>query len=167
MDLFTPLRLGARAAGATIDAAVWIPGAVAREVVHRLATPHSPKSVPPADVPAAADVPAEAEEATTEQPAPRVRARRFARASEPQSVTPLYPAGAKIIDDTPRLVASDGPAEGAGAEVHVEEPWAGYAKMTAADVVDRLTVADPAAKAVVRLYEQQHKARETVLAAAG
>ena len=53
-----------------------------------------------------------------------------------------------------------------GAVVHVDEPWDGYQRMAAADVVDRLRVADEATKAVVLLYEEQHRARKSVLAAA-
>jgi hypothetical protein len=37
--------------------------------------------------------------------------------------------------------------------------------MRAADIVARLRSADPATRAVVRLYEQQGKARSSVLAA--
>jgi len=37
--------------------------------------------------------------------------------------------------------------------------------MRAADIVDRLQVADEATRAVVRLYETQGKARSSVLAA--
>jgi hypothetical protein len=52
-----------------------------------------------------------------------------------------------------------------GAEVHVGPPWDGYDRMRAVDIVDRLQVADEATRAVVRLYEQQGKARSSVLAA--
>jgi hypothetical protein len=50
-------------------------------------------------------------------------------------------------------------------EVHVDTPWDGYDRMRAADIVDRLRVADDATRAVVRLYERQGKARSSVLAA--
>lgn len=50
-----------------------------------------------------------------------------------------------------------------GPEIHVDEPWEGYAKMTAAQVVDRLKGADPTVAAMVRLYEQQNKGRKSVL----
>jgi hypothetical protein len=49
--------------------------------------------------------------------------------------------------------------------VSVAEPWEGYRKMKAADVVDRLATADSAQLAVVQLYESQGRARKTVLAA--
>jgi hypothetical protein len=67
------------------------------------------------------------------------------------------------VSDT--LVESEGPAD-PGAEVTIDEPWPGYGAMRAADIVDRLRAADPALRAVVRLFEQQHRARRTVLAAA-
>jgi hypothetical protein len=49
--------------------------------------------------------------------------------------------------------------------VHVDAPWEGYDRMRAADIVARLRAADDATRAVVRLYEQQGKARSSVLAA--
>lgn len=64
------------------------------------------------------------------------------------------------------LVESEG-AAAPGAEITVDEPWPGYGKMRAADVVDRLRGADPATKAIVRLFEQQHRKRRSVLDATG
>ena len=57
-------------------------------------------------------------------------------------------------------------AESPGAEVHVDEPWQGYASMNAPEIIDRLAVSDAAVKAVVVLYESSHKGRKTVLRAA-
>src|SRR5918997_98137 len=54
-----------------------------------------------------------------------------------------------------------------GAEVRVEEPWHGYGAMNAPEIIDRLRVSDDAVKAVVLLYERSHRARKTVLRAAG
>jgi hypothetical protein len=56
--------------------------------------------------------------------------------------------------------------ESPGAEVHVDEPWQGYAAMNAPEIIDRLAVSDAAVKAVVLLYERGHKGRKTVLRAA-
>jgi hypothetical protein len=67
------------------------------------------------------------------------------------------------IEDT--IAYEAGPADDPGAEIHVNAPWAGYDRMRAADIVDRLRIADEATRAVVRLYEQQGKARSSVLAA--
>jgi len=69
------------------------------------------------------------------------------------------------VDSEPVLAYEAGPAAEVGAEVHVDAPWDGYDRMRAADIVDRLRVADDATRAVVRLYEQHGKARSSVLAA--
>lgn len=63
-------------------------------------------------------------------------------------------------------VADPGAEGGAGAEVHVDPPWRGYAKMRAADVIDRLSAEPEAAVSVVLLYERAHRRRRTVLDAA-
>jgi len=69
------------------------------------------------------------------------------------------------LDTEPVLAYESGPADDVGAEIHVDSPWDGYDRMRAADIVDRLRVADDATRAVVRLYEEQGKARSSVLAA--
>lgn len=71
------------------------------------------------------------------------------------------------IDVEETLAYEAGPAEDVGAVVHVDAPWEGYDAMRAADIVARLGSANDATRAVVRLYEQQGKARSSVLAAAG
>jgi hypothetical protein len=62
--------------------------------------------------------------------------------------------------------AAETTAESPGAEVHVDEPWQGYASMNAPEIIDRLAVSDAAVKAVVLLYEGSHRGRKTVLRAA-
>jgi hypothetical protein len=62
--------------------------------------------------------------------------------------------------------ADPGAADGAGPEIHVDEPWDGYRAQAAADVVDRLASEPDSAVALVQLYEQTHRRRRTVLAAA-
>jgi hypothetical protein len=52
-----------------------------------------------------------------------------------------------------------------GPEIRIDEPWPGYAKLRAPDIVDRLAAADEATKAMVRLFESGHRKRRTVLAA--
>jgi len=69
------------------------------------------------------------------------------------------------VDREPELAYESGPAQDVGAEIHVDAPWDGYDRMRAADIVVRLRTADDATRAVVRLYEQQGKARSSVLAA--
>jgi hypothetical protein len=63
----------------------------------------------------------------------------------------------------PRTVRAE---PGAGATVTVLEPWTGYGRMTARDVIDRVRSASVAELAALRLYEARHRARRTVLAAA-
>lgn len=66
-----------------------------------------------------------------------------------------------------REVARDPEADaaGAGAEVHVEEPWPGYDAMSATDVAARVGNEDQAVRAAVRLYEAAHERREVVMRA--
>jgi hypothetical protein len=63
-------------------------------------------------------------------------------------------------------VAEEGAEDGAGPELHVDPPWDGYDRMTAADIRDRVAAATPVEAAAVELYESTHKARRTVLDAA-
>ena len=63
-------------------------------------------------------------------------------------------------------VAEEGAEDGAGPELHVDPPWDGYDRMTAADIRDRVAAATPVEIAAVELYESTHKARRTVLDAA-
>jgi len=73
------------------------------------------------------------------------------------------------LEDRPAVaaeVAEAGAEEGAGAQVHVDQPWEGYGGMTAAEVRARLADADPEVAAVVKLYEAAHKDRSSVIEAA-
>jgi hypothetical protein len=63
-------------------------------------------------------------------------------------------------------VAEPGAEDGAGAAVTVNEPWPGYARMTAKQVIERLVDATPAELAAVQLYESINRDRQTVRAAA-
>lgn len=63
-------------------------------------------------------------------------------------------------------VAEAGAEEGAGAQVHVDQPWEGYDGMTAVEIRNRLADADPEVAAVVELYEAAHKGRRSVVEAA-
>jgi hypothetical protein len=64
-----------------------------------------------------------------------------------------------------REVAEPGAEDGAGATITVAEPWNGYGRLSAKDVVARARSADRAELAAVRLYEARHRSRQTVLAA--
>jgi hypothetical protein len=63
-------------------------------------------------------------------------------------------------------VAEAGAEDGAGPELHVDEPWDGYDRMTAADIRDRLVGASHAEAAAVELYEALGKRRVSVIRAA-
>jgi hypothetical protein len=61
--------------------------------------------------------------------------------------------------------AEPGAEDGAGPEIEIAEPWAGYDRLTVAEVQRALSEASPAALAAARLYESSHKARRSVLEA--
>jgi hypothetical protein len=63
-------------------------------------------------------------------------------------------------------VAEGGAEEGAGPELHIDEPWDGYDEMTAPQINDRLAAATAELAAAVDLYERTRKSRRTVLEAA-
>jgi hypothetical protein len=82
----------------------------------------------------------------------------------PQPPTPMPEPD--HLDERPVVaaeVAEAGAEEGAGAQVHVDQPWEGYGGMTAAQIRDRLANADPEVAAVVKLYEAANKGRRSVI----
>jgi hypothetical protein len=98
-------------------------------------------------------------------PTPAARPRRRTNGGAP----PLAPEPSHVSEE-PELVAEvadRGAEEGAGAEVHVDEPWEGYDRMTAAAIRGRLRMEGTAVAATVRLYEAAHKGRSSVLEEAG
>lgn len=81
--------------------------------------------------------------------------------------TPLVDEPARVSEE-PSLVeefAEPGAEDGAGAEVHIAEPWDGYSKMNAQHVIARIRAATEAELAAVQLYEGANRGRESVLAA--
>lgn len=75
----------------------------------------------------------------------------------------------RTVEDEEELVAEfaePGAEDGAGAQLDVEEPWEGYAHMNASTIIGRIDQAGPAELALLELYEQTHKKRQTVLGAA-
>jgi hypothetical protein len=72
------------------------------------------------------------------------------------------------VSTEPQLVdelAEPGAEDGAGAEVHVDEPWEGYERTNAKQVIARLGSASPAELAAVQLYESGSRRRQTILTA--
>jgi hypothetical protein len=63
-------------------------------------------------------------------------------------------------------VAEEGAEDGAGPELHIDEPWEGYDRLTAVEVCDRLRAAPAELAAAVELYEATRKSRRSVLEAA-
>lgn len=59
--------------------------------------------------------------------------------------------------------ADEGAQDGAGAQIEVDEPWPEYRRMTAAQILDRLSDADAAEIAVVRLFEGSNRDRRSVM----
>jgi len=81
-------------------------------------------------------------------------------AAEPEPEPPAH------VDDEPELVAEfadSGAGEGAGAELHVDEPWDGYRSLTADAIKSRIDAASAAELAVIQLYEATHRGRRSVL----
>ncbi len=90
------------------------------------------------------------------------------RAADERPVVPEAPPIGEPthVSEEPELVeelAEPGAEEGAGAQVNVREPWEGYGRMNARDVVARLAAADRAELAAIELYERAHRNRRTVL----
>jgi hypothetical protein len=86
---------------------------------------------------------------------------------EPEPPAPIIEEPVHVSEE-PELVreeAEPGAEDGAGAQLTVMEPWNGYARMNAREVIDRAREAGPAELAAVRLYEARHRSRQTVLAA--
>jgi hypothetical protein len=80
--------------------------------------------------------------------------------------TPLgEPAHVSAEPELVETSAEPGAEDGAGAAITVQEPWAGYRRMNARDVIDRARLASVAELAAIELYEARHRARQTVLAA--
>jgi hypothetical protein len=154
-----------RSAGATRGRATSPDGSI--EVT---ASPPDPTSAAGASggVAGTADAPQDAARAEAPDPtaastaAPRPVAPQRERTQNQVRATPA--PREKTVDDTPELAETEGSAS-PGAEIRVDVPWEGYDKMKANDIVDRLKASDPSARAVVRLYEQQHKKRKSILSA--
>ena len=188
MDLFSPLRLGVHLATDAVKLATIVP----RFILHQLTSDDDQQRVVPTDAepePAARPVatrPVVTRPATprtepaatprTEPAATRptsdVRPRRTVRTrkrTEPKrSEIDRRRVEQRVSTETPdATIAETEGAAAPAATVHVDPPWEGYDKMKAADIVDRVSSADPATKAVVRLYEQTHKKRKSILAATG
>ena len=119
---------------------------------------------PPSSRPAGAPPPPPAAAPPTPPAAPRAAAPVAPPAPQPAAAEPPKPEhvdrGAVVVLES----ADAGAADGAGAQIRVDEPWDGYSKLTAKDITAQLATADAATLAVVRLYESANRNRSTVLA---
>jgi hypothetical protein len=125
---------------------------IAESVCERMSAPEAPAlpaSAPRRDVAEAAA-------------GPGSKQRRRAARREP---TPGQATRARRArsDAEARAAVETDPAPHVGAEIHVAEPWEGYAALSAAEIVDRLADADDAVRAAVRLYEGANGGREAVM----
>ncbi len=118
-------------------------------------------------------LPIGSEEEPPPPPEPRAPAETVTRpAPDPvpqptaQSPEPPEPAhvdeGATVVAE----FAEGGAEDGAGAEVELAEPWEGYDRLHADELLDRLTDASSELLAAVLLYERSARDRTTVVEAA-
>jgi hypothetical protein len=168
-----PLRVGVSATRHCVDVTTRAAGLAFRIARLAIAT-----SAPPEPRPAAANArPAPstvefdviiASSPSRPEALPPAAPPRRAAAAEPEvgptsAIPPTHVSeGLQFVES----FAEPGAEEGAGAAVHVRQPWKGYAQMTADEVVVRLADASPEELAAVTLYEGAHRGRRTVLAGA-
>jgi hypothetical protein len=161
-----PVRIGFRVARLAVRTGVHATEQAVTLAAHaiRSITPGGSAAAPKRTVPNDAAPSARAGAARSPMATPYART---AEAPAPEAPSPR--AEPVRVSEEPILVeefAEPGAEEGAGAEVNVAEPWEGYARMSARDVISRLDDAPTAALAAVQLYERSHKQRETVTSAA-
>lgn len=124
-------------------------------------------SGPGTNATATAQAPAAAPARNGAAPTPPARAPkpkpRANRGTTPPRKRAAEPTRGEIADRREALREAEATTDSPGAEIHVQEPWKGYADMSAAQVIDRLADAPPAVAAMVRLYEGQNAKREAVL----
>jgi hypothetical protein len=162
LPLRVPVRsaqLLTRAAGEVAGRAVSITGDVIAVVSPgRSQNGYGP---PPVHVPPVADAPTPPVVDTSLSPVVQAPVEWSEEPPAPLTEEPAH------VSEEPELVqesAEPGAEDGAGAHVTVAEPWEGYSRMSARDVIDRAGGASVAELATMRLYEARHRARQTVLA---
>jgi len=168
-----PLRVGVSATRLCVDVTTRAARLAFR--IGRLAISTSAPSEPrpaaadarPASSTVAFDVIVASSASRPEAPPPEAPPRR-AVAAEPEvgpvrAIPPMHVSeGLQFVE----AFAEPGAEDGAGAAVHVRQPWKGYAQMTANEVLVHLADASPEELAAVALYEGAHRGRKTVLAEA-
>jgi hypothetical protein len=149
---FQSARLLTRVAAGTAGRALSLAGQTVGVVTPSPPTPRTTAPTPP----------------PSRREAPSVRAVSSIRTPRPEPAPGAAEKAPIHVSEEPELVrevAEPGAEDGAGATITVAEPWNGYGRLSAKDVVARAQSADRAELAAVRLYEARHRSRQTVLAA--
>jgi hypothetical protein len=168
---FRSARFLTRVVGGTTGHALSLVG---RTIGAVAPAPPTPRATAPTTPPAQPAQPAARTQKLPETPSVQKAPPR--QTPPPQTPhTPPPPSPSIAAEQTPvhvseepelvREVAEPGAEDGAGATIRVAEPWNGYRRMNAKDVVDRARSANQTELAAVRLYESRHRSRQTVLAA--
>lgn len=165
-----PVRLGIRGASLVVHEALALPerllgllgirGDEAERFNGQAPAPQPRPSSPPASASAALMPPTRL--SARSRPPPPAPAAEPAR-TEPLETEPVH------VSESPELVAEvaeRGAENGAGAQIHIAEPWEGYRAMKAADIIERLSTASREELAAVELYEISARGRKSVVAAA-
>ena len=168
---FRSARLLTRVVGGTTSHALSMVGRTIGAVAPSPPTPRTTAATTPPAQPAQPAQPAARTQKLPETPSVQKAPPR--QAPPPQPPPPPSPSIATEqtpvhVSEEPELVrevAEPGAEDGAGATIRVAEPWNGYRRMNAKDVVERARSANQAELAAVRLYESRHRSRQTVLAA--
>jgi hypothetical protein len=154
---FQSARLLTRVAGGAAGHALSLAGRTIGAVTPDRPTPRTTAPAPPAPPRQVPSVRAVSSIRTpTFEPAPP---------ETPKVEEPKDPVHVSREPELVREVAEPGAEDGAGATISVAEPWNGYQRMSAKDVITRARSANLAELAAVRLYESRHRSRQTVLAA--
>ena len=158
-----PLRLGLRATGLAVRGA--------REIVERAAglaglAPDRAQSTDfdaaPSEAPIRTDPPARPTQTQTAG-APPLNQSEAIDYDAPAEKEPVHvDEGSELVEE----VADPGAEDGAGASVRVAEPWDGYRRLRAAEVIKRVAQASSEELAAIELYELTSRKRQTVIAAA-
>jgi hypothetical protein len=118
------------------------------------------RSTPDPRVRARPREPSHPEPVSAEDAAARIeRAPGLRQQRTPPSQTPHVSEEPELVREVSEPGAEDGP----GPRLVVQEPWEGYARMSARDVIARLAGASAAELAAVSLYESANRSRQTVL----
>ena len=79
---------------------------------------------------------------------------------------PVFPEPpVETEDELVEQVAERGAETAPGPEIEIDEPWEGYARMTAAEIRRRLASEPPAVAGLVEIYERANKGRKQVIEA--